>query len=64
AMALVGLGFRNLSMSPSAIGPVKNAILGMECEPLREFVDMLCRSSDHSARDKLRIYARDHGIAV
>ena len=64
AMTLVGLGFRNLSMSPSAIGPVKSTILGLECEPLREFVDMLCQSSDHSVRDKLRMYAKDHGTAV
>ena len=64
AMALVGLGFRSLSMAPSAIGPVKYMVLTLEVEPLRDYLDILCGLSDHSVRDKLSIYARDHGITV
>ena len=65
AMALVGLGFRTLSMAPAAIGPVKAMIRSL---------DARARSSSCSARypalptrslrGKLRDFARDHGVVV
>ena len=32
AMALLGVGFRSISMSPAAIGPVKAMLLGLDCK--------------------------------
>ena len=34
AMALIGLGFRSVSMSPTAIGPVKAMLLGLDAGEL------------------------------
>ncbi len=36
AMALIGLGFRSISMSPTAIGPVKAMLLGVDAGLLAE----------------------------
>lgn len=62
AMALLGLGFRNLSMSPPAIGPVKTMTHHLRLSELSSYLETLCSLPDHSVRDKLRAYALDHGI--
>ena len=64
AMALIGLGFRHLSMTPGAIGPVKAMVRTIDSGPLSLFVSHLLEQSDHSFRSKLRDYAADHGITV
>jgi phosphotransferase system enzyme I (PtsP) len=66
AMALVGLGYRTLSMGPAAIGPVKAMILALELEPMRahlnEIVDKGLSGSD--VRTELRAWADSHRIPV
>lgn len=64
AMALIGLGFRSLSMAAASVGPVKAMILGLEVGPLTEFVTMLRRRRGRSMRSELQAYARDHGLAT
>jgi phosphotransferase system enzyme I (PtsP) len=64
AMALIGLGFRHLSMAPGSIGPVKAMVRTIDLEPLSLFVSHLLEQPDHSFRSKLRDYAADHGITV
>lgn len=64
AMALIGLGFRALSMAPNAVGPVKAMLRTLRVRPLADFVRDLCRRSDHSVRETLRTFARDHDIPV
>jgi phosphotransferase system enzyme I (PtsP) len=34
AMALLGLGFRSVSMSPASIGPIKAMLLGLDVDAL------------------------------
>jgi len=34
-MALIGLGFRSISMSPAGIGPVKSMLLALDAGQLR-----------------------------
>lgn len=42
ALALIGLGFRSLSMSPASIGPVKAATMAVDAEALgREMAEVL-----------------------
>src|SRR5262249_18883904 len=48
AMALIGLGFRQLSMNPSAIGPVKMMVRSLRLKPLEEFLLPLLHAPDHS----------------
>jgi phosphotransferase system enzyme I (PtsP) len=62
AMALVGLGFRGLSMPASAIGPVKDMIRRVKIESLGRYLRDLVRLPDHSVREKLRIYGQERGI--
>ena len=64
AMALVGLGFRALSMAPSSIGPVKAMIRSLDVPSLVEFIGSLSEVSTHSLRGKFHDFARDRGIAV
>jgi phosphotransferase system enzyme I (PtsP) len=36
AMALLGIGFRSISMAPAAIGPVKSMLLSLDLGKLEE----------------------------
>lgn len=62
ALALIGLGLRRLSVSPSAIGPVKRMIRSVKMRELEAFIHQMLGSSAHSIRDSLRNYAQDHGV--
>jgi phosphotransferase system enzyme I (PtsP) len=64
AMALVGLGFRCLSMRPSSIGVVKAMIRNLEVEPLRRYLTEQLVAPHHSLRENLEGFARDHGTPV
>ncbi len=64
AMALIGLGFRNLSMFPGEIGPVKAMIRSLSVQPLRDYMQELTDLEDHSLRERLRNFANDHGIEI
>jgi phosphotransferase system enzyme I (PtsP) len=64
AMALVGLGFRTLSMNPGGVGPVKAMIRSLTLAPLQELLQRHLDAPDHSLRPKLRAFARDHGVTV
>ncbi len=62
AMVLIALGFRFLSLSAPNIGPVKAMVLSMNVEQVRPYILSLLDLPDLSVREKVRAYARDHGI--
>ena len=62
AMALVGIGFRNLSMAPSSVGPVKAMVRSLSLMSLQPYLESLQHSAEHSVREKLREFALDHGV--
>ncbi len=64
AMALVGLGFRSLSMATQSIGPVKEMILSLDARRLGESLGALIDPAEKSVREKLKDFARDHGVVV
>ncbi len=64
AMALIGVGFRTLSMSPPSVGPVKTMLRSLEVAALRDYMTGLYFGSDHSLRDKLKTFAKDHGVDI
>jgi phosphotransferase system enzyme I (PtsP) len=64
AMALAGLGFRTLSMPPSAIGPVKTMLRSLSLKRLEEFLVAVGPTGEHSLRSKLSAFARDHGVVI
>lgn len=62
ALALIGLGFRRLSMNASSVGPVRAMVRSVQCESLTGFVDSIMNSHHHSLRSYLASYAKDHKI--
>jgi len=64
AMALIGIGFRAISMPASSIGPVKAMVRSLDCAALTDYMETLLNQPDHSLRGKLRNFALDHGILI
>lgn len=64
ALALIGLGFRKLSMSPGNVGPVRDAVRGADSRALADFTKALETRGDASLRGAMAGFARDHGIPV
>ncbi len=64
AMTLIGLGFRSLSMAPSSLGPVKAMVRSLAVGELTRYITALGTGSEHSLRENLLEFARDHGVAV
>jgi len=64
AMALIGLGYRSLSMSPAAIGPVKAMTLALDAGKLSRHLDELLDGIDGAAvlRPALTAFAESEGI--
>lgn len=66
AIALLAIGYRGLSMSSSAIGPVKAAIRALELKPLSEHLNALIEQgvSASEIRTELRGWAETHGVPI
>ncbi len=64
AMALIGLGFRILSMAPPSVGPVKAMVRSLDTGRLGEFVRGLRQLPSHSVREAMRTFARDYNVLV
>ncbi len=66
AMALIGLGYRSISMSPAAIGPVKSMLLALDVQKLE---DVLLPALDeveakYTVRELLSDFADANGIPL
>ena len=64
ALALIGLGFRAISMAAASIGPVKRMVRGVDLARLGPFVEALIELPDPSCRERLEAFAREEGIAL
>lgn len=64
AMALIGMGYRNFSVSGSAYADVKKMILSLKKEDIEDYMKLLFKSNKKSLRPQLLSYAYDHGIAI
>jgi phosphotransferase system enzyme I (PtsP) len=64
AMALLGLGFRRISMSPAAVGPVKMMVRSLDAGKLETFMDGLFELPDRSVRERLAGFAEAHGVII
>ena len=60
------IGYRNLSVVPSAVGPVKAMALELDAGKARALVDGLIERRDGagSIRDELNAFAQAEGIPV
>jgi phosphotransferase system enzyme I (PtsP) len=64
AMALIGIGFRHLSISPPAVGPIKMMVRSLRVAPVARYIDSICLGRQGSVREKLKAYAQDHGVII
>jgi phosphotransferase system enzyme I (PtsP) len=66
AMALLGIGFRAVSMSPASIGPVKAMLLGLDATALAETMNVALddRHPTESIRDILARFATSNNIPL
>jgi phosphotransferase system enzyme I (PtsP) len=66
ALALVALGYRNLSVSPSALGPVKAMLLETNAGEVGQLVrGLLSKSAPRvSVREQLAAYAAAEGLQI
>ncbi len=66
AMALVVIGFRSLSLSPSAVGPVKAVLLELNCKKAEQTILPLLASpaGNISIRQKLESFAEAEGLQL
>ncbi|MFL5167346.1 MAG: putative PEP-binding protein, partial [Microvirga sp.] len=65
AMALIGLGFRDISMAPASVGPVKAMVLQLESARVSDLLaEELSRPGVESLRPALAELAENHGIPV
>ncbi|MBU6156558.1 MAG: phosphoenolpyruvate--protein phosphotransferase [Alphaproteobacteria bacterium] len=64
AMALIGLGFRSLSMAPASVGPVKQMVLALDSSRVEALMDELLRGTAHSLREQLKQFAINERVPV
>ena len=64
AMALIGLGFRNLSVSSASYGKVKAMIRSLSVKGIEDYLNNILSSSRRTLRPQLKSYATDHAIEI
>ncbi len=66
AITLVGLGYRALSLTPSAVGPVKAALLDLDCRKMAEFLNPLIEkpAGGKPVRARLQEFAASQGLQI
>ena len=61
---MIGLGLRSISTPPSSVAPIKMMVRGLKIGDLEGYLVHLLGSSEHSLRNRLQNFARDHGVSV
>ena len=64
ALALLGIGVRTLSMSPGSLGAVKSMLRSLDLVHFSTYLRAMLGGSERSLRDKIALYARDHGVRL
>ena len=66
AMALLGIGYRSVSMSPTAIGPVKAMLLALDIDKLSAMLHAALddKRSQTSVREMLVAFAAETGVPL
>jgi phosphotransferase system enzyme I (PtsP) len=64
ALALIGLGFRSLSMAPASIGPVKTMILSLNAAHATKLLEELIKKGAQDIREQLEAFAKSEGIEI
>jgi len=64
AMALMGLGFRSISMAPASVGPVKAMVLSLDVGETSDRLLTLLDQDSGNLRDQLKAFAVEKGVQV
>src|SRR5580700_1760190 len=66
ALALVAIGYRSLSLTPSAVGPVKALLLELDCQKTAKFLGPLIEQGKRGVpiRAQLEKFAADNGLQI
>jgi phosphotransferase system enzyme I (PtsP) len=64
ALALLGLGYRSISMAPASVGPIKDMILSVSATEIQRYVLDLIEHGREDIRERLTDFARAHDIPV
>jgi phosphotransferase system, enzyme I, PtsP len=64
AMALIGLGAENFSITPAGVGPVKAMVRSLDASAIRARVEQLVAKPPKDVRKTLTDWARRHDIVV
>ena len=63
-MALLGIGYRSISMAPAAIGPVKAMLRSLDCGRLAERMNEWLGTRSGSLRADLHSFAEGDSIEL
>jgi phosphotransferase system enzyme I (PtsP) len=64
AMALIGLGAENFSITPAGVGPVKAMVRSLDAAAVRNRVEQLIKSPPRDMRRALSDWARRHSVTI
>jgi phosphotransferase system enzyme I (PtsP) len=66
ALALVAIGFRALSLAPTAVGPIKAMLLETDCRKVTELVGTLLEAPAGTVniRERLKAFAVEHELPI
>ena len=64
ALALIGLGYRSISMAPVSIGPVKSMVLSLDAGALQRWMAAIVKSGEGSLRALLKRFAEEQGVEI
>ncbi|WP_209346887.1 phosphoenolpyruvate--protein phosphotransferase [Pontixanthobacter sp. CEM42] len=64
ALALMGLGFRRLSITPVSVGPIKELVRQVDLAEITDAMNGWLTNPPENMRDTLQKWAADHGINI
>jgi phosphotransferase system enzyme I (PtsP) len=64
AMALIGLGYRSISMTPVSVGPVKSMVLSLEADALERWLLPAVETGEGNLRARLKRFAEEQGVEI
>jgi phosphotransferase system enzyme I (PtsP) len=64
AMALIGIGAENFSITPAAVGPIKAMVRSLDASAVRQRLEQLLKRPPRNLRKALTDWARRHSVAI
>src|SRR5205085_12477806 len=64
AMALIGIGLENFSITPAGVGPLKAMIRSLDAAAIRSRMEQLLAKPPRDMRKALQEWARKHNVTI